>query len=89
MFPLTVAELSKQQSRSGFGEGHQNSAKHSAEGVWLDPSEQLEQLAAQDHASDPSQTAVSTRWGIRENSGAKTRVPKAGNIEQKARQGPA
>lgn len=37
MFPLTVAELSKQKSRSGFDEGHQNSAKHSAEGVWLDP----------------------------------------------------
>lgn len=27
MLPLTVAELSKQKSRSGFDEGHQNSAK--------------------------------------------------------------
>lgn len=46
MFPLTIAELSKQGSGSGFDEDHQNSAKRSPEGVWLDPSEQLEQLAA-------------------------------------------
>lgn len=63
MFPLTIAELSKQESRSGFDEDHQNSAKHSPERVWLDPSEQLEQLAAQGHAltwalaSDSSKTA--------------------------------
>lgn len=45
MFPLIIAELSKQESRSGFDEDHQdhqNSAKHSPKGVWLDPSEQLD-----------------------------------------------
>ena len=37
MFPLTIADLSKQGSRSGFDVGHQNAVKQSKEGVLVSP----------------------------------------------------